>query len=409
MAGDRGRDLKFSILSDTSKFDLEGPADDMADLSDSSKDATDELKRLAAQGKDAQKQLDALNRETKDNEFDTYGKDAHDAARKVDDAFDDIAKSAKSNMRTVEKSADDGFKEVGHATAEVKDEAKANLSEVTSSFQGDMTSAVDVIQGTLGGLVASLGPAGAAIAGAGALAVGTIAKLWQDSKDKAEANKQATKELFDALVEGQGRLQAASLQSRLEDLIGDPDQFKELKKQADAAGVSVTTYARAVAGSIPDQQRINDQLKAARDRLDATSDANTRSRVAADAHRASLDKQRDALKAVSDRLGITSASLNDAHDAWTTLDQATREGITADVKVRTPTAKELYNERAELQRGIGGRPLTIPTTVAPPPATASWSAAQVAKRQMESYFHVHPVWVSMVGKPAQTPAPFRKN
>jgi cytochrome c551/c552 len=111
------------------------------------------------------------------DKIETAMKDAGRSAEHIDDglagagqaadAFEDKARAAFKAMSDGASKAGDkaahetkqGFDKSGEAVETFKDEAKSNLSEVTSSFSGDMDSAVDLIQGTLGGLVADLGPA----------------------------------------------------------------------------------------------------------------------------------------------------------------------------------------------------------------------------------------------------------
>jgi hypothetical protein len=158
-----------------------------ANMAERFEDVADSLVDLA---RDADKSGDKVAASMKDAGKATAGiddglKDAGSAVERFEDkaktAFKKLSDSSGKAGKDVAKDTKHGFDESGEAVETFKDEAKSNLSEVASSFSGDMDSAVDLIQGTLGGLVADLGPAGLVGGAVAALAIG-LAKAAADGE-----------------------------------------------------------------------------------------------------------------------------------------------------------------------------------------------------------------------------------
>lgn len=254
---DRGRDLKFSILSDADRFDLAGPADDLEDVGDAAKkmgaqvdDGTQELKRLALQGRDAQRELDRMQ-----GGLDDTGDEAAQTARKVDSAFEKISSSSKSNLRRVGDDADHGMRRAGEATETFRDEARSNISEVASSFTGDLDSAVDVVQGTLGGVVGDMGLIGGVVGAGAATAVGFLYQRFQDVR-------QAVNDLARDLIETGRGLGADDIFGRIADAaVDDRTKVRELVNAAKELGIAQGDVAVAFSGSSRDILDYVDQLE----------------------------------------------------------------------------------------------------------------------------------------------------
>jgi hypothetical protein len=124
----------------------------------------------------------------------------------LEDNFRAIAKAAREADEATEKIGGGTVKATkvaGAATGEFKDEAKQNFGEVASSFSGDMASAADLVQGTLGGLAASIGgPLGLAL-GAASIALGAvIAQAQADAERAEELRLRAVEAVKSAFEEG---------------------------------------------------------------------------------------------------------------------------------------------------------------------------------------------------------------
>lgn len=202
----------FSIpfLADVGKF-IKG-TDSMADALDEVADSVKDLAKSSE--RDASRAGDKLGDGFKDGSkvavksldtVDSGLKDTATAAAVLDDkaaaAFRNIAADAKKAGDKVGKESKDGFKQGSEATETFKDEAKSNLSEVASSFSGDMDSAVDLVQGTLGGLVADLGPAGLIGGAVAALAIGL-------AKAVADGEAERVNRIGDAVSQLSGEIEA---------------------------------------------------------------------------------------------------------------------------------------------------------------------------------------------------------
>lgn len=370
---DRGRDLKFAILSDADKFDLDGPARDLDTLARRADDTGRDLDRLEDSAKKAGRAIDGqgLARDTQEagRELDRLGDDAGDTARKTDSAFDKIARSSKSNFRDVSRNADRGMRDAKKSTETFRDEAKQNLSEVASSFQGDMDSAVDVVQGTLGGIVGDLGPVGIAVGAAGAGAVGLIYSEVQKTK---EAISELASELTQEFVDASGQITEEFIQGRIQQLAADDAQgFANLAEKARLAGVSVRDVVRAKAGDIEAADRLAKQLGETNDKLDGLS-------VAAGTLTNDMLDQQGAVHDLQKEVGITSqaydiakeasAAYSDAtkltgdaaeraatqtRDAFDDLRASTRQPIKQKVTVDAPSAAQLDRIRRNMLAGLG--------------------------------------------------------
>lgn len=143
--------------------DSRGLVKSVTNVAEALEEVTDELQDVSKGGDKAEASLE-------DN-FRAIAK----AAREADEATQKIGGTTRASMT-----------DAGRSTAEFKDEAKQNFGEVASSFSGDMASATDLVQGTLGGLAASIGgPLGLAL-GAASIALGAVIAQAQADAEKAE-------------------------------------------------------------------------------------------------------------------------------------------------------------------------------------------------------------------------------
>jgi cytochrome c551/c552 len=170
----------------------------------------------------------------------------------------------------------EGIKQIG-------DEAKQNAAETFSSFDGSAQSFVNGIQGTLGGLVSSMGPVGVAAGAAGALAIGLISGAIQNGTDQTAAFKQKASELAQAFIDAgkTGEISVDALVEKLKDLATTTDQdttnLADLFDEVKTAGTnSYKAIAQAYAGNqkgldqlVKTQQKRLDQLDAERQKTEA--------------------------------------------------------------------------------------------------------------------------------------------
>lgn len=196
-----------------------------------------------AQGevKDLGKALDEVG-----DSLDDVARDSDLAGEKMERTFRDMVTDAKKADAALDKVGDSGkrgFGAAGQAAGEFKEEAVANLSEVTSSFNGSIESAGDLIQGTLGGLAGSIPGLGLAAAGVAA-GVGVITEAFTKAGEAAEEAKQ---DAFSFAYDVGGALEAAGYAERLAQWTGDTEKFKKVRDIATAAGWAELDVVEALA------------------------------------------------------------------------------------------------------------------------------------------------------------------
>lgn len=189
------------------------------------------------------------------------------AQRSTEDLRDDIKRLQSSVQDAGKKGGralSDGMKEgardarqevklAGEGVQGFKDEAVANFSEVASSFSGDMSQAADGVQGLLGGLASSLGPAGILLAAAGAVG-GAFLNSWQDSADKIE---ERVGTMYDDMAASGMEFLTKEFQNQaIKDLLGDKDKYAKLTEQAKILGLSEAELARATVASGADRDAV---------------------------------------------------------------------------------------------------------------------------------------------------------
>jgi hypothetical protein len=208
-------------------------------------------------------------------ELDKTGKDGVKDVDKLENKFSDAAKAAKDAGTDIRKGLGDGTKkgakEAEAATEVYKKEAIANVSEVTSSFTGSWESAADAIQGTLGGVVADLGPIGAVAGAAGAIGIGLMTQGLIQAEEAAQKSKERVAELGQAMIDSgtEGEIPLEKVNERLADIITNSDEavkkFLDIEKAVDKVGGSAEDLAVAYAGN---EKALENQLEIIQDLID---------------------------------------------------------------------------------------------------------------------------------------------
>lgn len=263
--------LTYSVAADTKDFQREVKRGVLDNLEDTQRALEDVARAGDRAGGDLEDSMrDAAKRTD----------DMSDAVKDLDKAVD---RGARSSFRKFAREADDSMGDAVNATEEFRDEAKSNISEVASSFTGDLDSAVDVVQGTLGGLAGSLpGLLGGATAVAGA-AVGLFYTQWQEQNEKT---REAVNTLADDMIESGNRFVSESqIQQGMLDIIqGSEDAFssiKDVQNIASLTGADETTVLRALAG---DAAALNEILPVVRAEIGSQVDALNKARAASDGY-----------------------------------------------------------------------------------------------------------------------------
>lgn len=333
--------------------------------------------------------LDEIGRESKTTErttedaLDGVADDATDAAktleRKFSDAFDKVRKDSKTAGDDVGDNTKKGYKEASRAakdfegdaehasdrasetTDEFKDEARANFSEVASSFSGDMASATDLVQGTLGGLAGSIaGPVGLAFGGL-ALTAGAFAQAWQAN---AEKTKQTISDMYDdMLASGADYLSKEYIADQLGQIYQGADdaaiKVKELRDLATTSNLPEPLLARALVGDEAARQELAAAIAAQRLKInEALDDATAKGQNMAPA----LDPAMQALREIEGLVNGTSDSLTEAQRNA----QAARDAINGIVAPTQGVAQSADDARAKFDgigRAIADLPKEIPMSI----------------------------------------------
>jgi hypothetical protein len=179
-------------------------------------------------------ELDSLNRVDTtgvESELKEIGTAGDAAAEKVEQSFSAAFKSLKADGQTATQAAKadlDGVSKHGSRAAdEFKQEAKQNVAESLSSFQGDASSAVDAVQSTFGGLASALGPAGIIGVSVAAAGIGMARGLFAKSKQEAEDLRELVGNIFDELRSNSGVLGDSFQSTQIADLLRDGEEFKK--------------------------------------------------------------------------------------------------------------------------------------------------------------------------------------
>jgi hypothetical protein len=193
-------------------------------------------------------------------------KDAQRATEKLEDEQENLKrtleKGSAAGFKKLGDSADKNMDRAGQATEEFKNEATANIKEAASSFSGDMDSAIDLVQGTLGGLAGSIPGVGFALAGLGA-AAGLFYNQW---KEKTEAAKQRVQEMYDDMLASQTVfLSKEYIQDQISLIVTGADgaavSMKNLQRIADDTGISQADLLLAFGGDLKTRNRLIGDLE----------------------------------------------------------------------------------------------------------------------------------------------------
>jgi hypothetical protein len=190
-------------------------------------------------------------------------------ARDADTSLDRLRRGfqqVQDESRRTSRDARQDFDRMADNTQEFKNEAVQNLSEVASSFKGDLSDMADGVQGLTGGLASALTPGigiPVAILGAAAAVFGAN---WANA---TEESKERVAGMFQAFLDaGSEYLQADQWNQAITDLAADQDKWNQALKVSEGTGLSVQTILRAMAG---DQSAlasaIDSETSSHRDRL----------------------------------------------------------------------------------------------------------------------------------------------
>lgn len=366
MAGDRGRDLKISVLSDVDRFELDKPAEQLEELGRNASDAGRQLdtaeRGLDSLGDSARgtgRDLDSADRkledvgdtardterdlERADDTLDRVGKTAQDTARDTARAFDKIADASRRNLRN--RLDDDADKAAG-SLHEVRDEANDTAREMGASFDGSAESVMDAFQELGANAGVAFGPIGIAAGAAAAVGVGLI-------RAESEKLKELTSDMVQAMIDAGGQLSEEFINQKLQEMAAD-GTLLELQDQAARLGLSFEDLARAKAGDAEASERTLEKVA-------ELSTALTDQAAASGAANGEMYAQQGALGELARELGSTVKAQHLAKRAMEALGTASR-GAGGDV---TNSAHVMGAEWDDLRSNLG-RPIRARVAVDAP-------------------------------------------
>lgn len=285
---DRGRDLKFSILTDLERFDTDQASRKLEGLADDAKASGDKL--------------------------DTLADDARRTASKVDDAFDAIARSSRTNLR---QKLDDDTDKARASLRDFNDEARDSAREAAASFSGTAGDVSDLGQEILANAPAVFGPAGLAIGAALAGGFGAVYAKWTETKEKI---KEQAGEIAQALIDSNGLIDKAFVESKLQQFVQD-GTLSQLAQQANDAGINVRDFVRAMAGDPAALERVNADLDESQRQFGLNAAGSINAADAIGEHNRKLD-------AIRSKLGITTEAVRAGTSAYQVYRDAVSQPVT---------------------------------------------------------------------------------
>lgn len=302
--------LKDLANAGTGKLDssLRDSGRELDKLGRAGKDAADDVEDGA---RDAGRALDKLGNAGKDagNDLERGLKDAQSETSKTTADYKEMAEKIRAETAKIKASSKEDFHGAGGATGEFKEEALSNFSEVTSSFQGDMSSITDLAQGTFGGLASMGGPASLAFGGI-AVAVGLIGQALTTAGEESDEFKEKIADLAQTKLGellGQYEDSGDDLARGLRKWATDADSFngsiQDLRKNTKQAKLPFGELADAIATqSVPKMKEMRREVEAQIKSLDRQAGAQRAAGDGSSALANQLGEQGDAARAVKKQL-----------------------------------------------------------------------------------------------------------
>jgi hypothetical protein len=307
--------------TNTSKLDrgVRDSGDELGKLGKAGKDAADDIEDGAKQADRALDQLGVAGKEA-GNDLEAGLKDAQSQTSRTTADYKEMTEKIRAETAKIKASTKGDFEGAGRSTGEFKEEALANFSEVTSSFQGNMSSITDLAQGTFGGLAAIGGPASLAF-GAIAVAVGLVGQALFQSGEESDEFKEKIQELAQTKLGdlfGEYEDSGDDLARGLRKWATDADTFggslTDLQKNAKKAGLGVGELTDAIGTQSVSKMRslrteVDKQIDSLNKQAAALSDGTAKGRLAAKG----AEDQAEAARSVKKQLD-QNLQVNDAYE-----------------------------------------------------------------------------------------------
>lgn len=272
--------MPISIDFLANERDLVRGADKSADALQKVSDALDDV------AADSQRSAGKMESEYKD-----AARGVQQSNDRLERSFQELANASKQSTKQAgddfELSTREKSKLSKETIREIGDEAKQNAAETFSSFDGSAQSFVDGVQGTLGGLVSSLGPVGLAVGAAGALGIGLINGALQNADTNSQQFKADVADLTQALIDAgnTGEVKLERVVQILQKLATAGDEsgvtLEKLNNLTSRSKNSFEDVAQAYAGNT---SALHDLVKAGKERLEQLQREGAAVDTSAEAH-----------------------------------------------------------------------------------------------------------------------------
>ncbi|MBH0054485.1 hypothetical protein I6E74_09940 [Salinibacterium sp. SWN139] len=202
--------------------------------------------------------------------FEAAQKASKELKQEVSETADNIERDFKKSYADMKNSSESGTTKAKADLKELGNEAKMNAAETFSSFDGSAESFADGIQGTLGGIVSSLGPVGAAAGAAGALGIGLIMSKMDEAREGSEEFQERVSDLTDDMLDfgTVGKRSSEAVADSFNDLATSTedgaDNLKEMQKIAERLSSPLDDVTKAYlegGGALDDLIRKTEDLQ----------------------------------------------------------------------------------------------------------------------------------------------------
>lgn len=313
--------------------DADRAGDKMGDaLGDGAKDgarkAENAVDDISDALKDVARDADRAGRELGD-EISAGAREAENSTERLEKSFKDVADASKRETGrasdAMKQEFDQGTDAAKRDLAELKDEAVANASETFSSFDGSITSLADGIQGTLGGVISNIGPAGAVAGAAAAIGVGMLTAEFERSKERAEELRQQAADLALQIIEAGGDIKNVAMADTLQqwstelsgtseawDVFGDKTQtnLEAIEQGAKLASIPVEDMFKALSGrdaeaAVEVLGKLEEKLEEQRAALRNLAGARAGGTQRAEEYKTEISALEDSIKVTEERSKVT--------------------------------------------------------------------------------------------------------
>lgn len=199
---------------------------------------------VAKGAKDGERALENLEDAVRD-----AGSGGAKGLEKLEDELKDVQRQSERTDRSLDDmggTSNRSFDQASENVRNFKSEAVQNLSEVASSWEGDLQGMADGVQGLTGGLASALTPGiGIPVAVLGAAAAAFFAN-WQQA---AEDSEQRISDMYAAFIEsGTSFVSEDQIAKAIREIQDDTAKWADAQQRVKDTGTDIGTVLRAMAG-----------------------------------------------------------------------------------------------------------------------------------------------------------------